>query len=291
MWECPAFFPLDDKYVLLVSVWDEDVLYYTVYYTGRYENHRFIPETLNIVDRGGYFYAPQTLLDERGRRLMWGWLWEGRDDRLLLEAGWAGALSLPRMLSLNHDGALVMKPVPELQALRGEHCRLADVDILPGASNLLKGVRSNALEIVAEFELRDVICLGVKLRCSPGREEASLVVYDAERGRVGIEPTCSSLSPGYRTQAFVGSAGSHVRRDSEAPHLPGSLRRRGVCKRPGVSVISYLPVPARQFRVGSLLGRRRREAEISERVANETYMERPASSRSQAYRLASFTGA
>jgi beta-fructofuranosidase len=101
---------------------------------------------------------------------------------------------------LNHDGSLVVKPVPELKALRGEHYRLADVDILPGVSNLLEGVWGDALEIVAEFEPRDADSLGVKLRCSPDRSEETLVVHDVGRGRVEIQPARSSLSPDIKSE-------------------------------------------------------------------------------------------
>lgn len=195
MWECPAFFPLGDNHVLVVSVFDEGDLYYTAYYTGRYEDHRFTPETLDIVDYGGHFYAPQTLLDDKGRRIMWGWLWEGRSEQLLQEAGWAGVLSLPRTVYMSPDGSLGMEPVPELQALRGEHHRLQDLDLSPDASNLLDEVRGDALEVIAEFELRDAAKLGVKLRCSPDRTEETLVAYDDKRKRVGIDPAKSSLSP------------------------------------------------------------------------------------------------
>ena len=42
MWECPNFFPLGDKHVLIVSVWPKHSVHYFV---GTFVNERFTPET------------------------------------------------------------------------------------------------------------------------------------------------------------------------------------------------------------------------------------------------------
>ena len=62
--ECPAFFPLGDKHVLLLSN-------QATYLVGRYENHRFLPERRGRLDYGGV-YVPQSILDDKGRRILWG---------------------------------------------------------------------------------------------------------------------------------------------------------------------------------------------------------------------------
>ncbi|MFC1976639.1 glycoside hydrolase family 32 protein, partial [Chloroflexota bacterium] len=78
MWECPDFFALGDKHVLLISVFDDQTLY-TAYFIGTYANHKFSPEILRKLDSGdNHFYAPQKLIDDKGRRILWGWLQEGR---------------------------------------------------------------------------------------------------------------------------------------------------------------------------------------------------------------------
>ena len=35
--------------------------------------------------------------------------------------GWAGCMTLPRVLSLSSDGRLQQEPAPEIKQLRGEH--------------------------------------------------------------------------------------------------------------------------------------------------------------------------
>ena len=77
-------------------------------YLGHYQDERFIPEKLIKLDHGGKaFYAPLTFEDDQGRRVMYGWLPEEREDAALQAAGWAGALSLPRILSLSAEWGIV----------------------------------------------------------------------------------------------------------------------------------------------------------------------------------------
>ena len=88
--ECPAFFPLGDKHVLLLSN-------QATYLVGRYENHRFLPERRGRLDYGGV-YVPQSVLDGKGRRISWGWVLETRGRDAQRQAGWAGMQTLPRVL-------------------------------------------------------------------------------------------------------------------------------------------------------------------------------------------------
>ena len=130
MFECPDFFPLGDRHVLLASCGA------THWHTGRYNEHKFTMGTHGIVD-GGNFYAAKTLLDDKGRRILWGWITEGRSQEEQVAAGWSGVLSLPRVVSILPDGTLGFSPAPELSALRGRRLDKAEGD---------------ALEIIARFK-------------------------------------------------------------------------------------------------------------------------------------------
>lgn len=71
IWECPNFFPLGQKHILIVSL--EDGVQYAL---GDYIDHMFYPENWNLLDLGGVkgFYAANTMLDPTSRRIMWGWI-------------------------------------------------------------------------------------------------------------------------------------------------------------------------------------------------------------------------
>jgi beta-fructofuranosidase len=195
MWECPDFFSLGDRHVLVVSAHERRPLY-TVYFVGTYADHRFPPKVLGKLDFGDtLFYAPQTFLDDKGRRIMFGWINEGRSDEAQRAAGWAGVMSLPRVLSLRPDGLLGAEPVPEVEVLRGEHYRLTGIVLAPASSGALEDVRGACLEIVAEFEPGDAKQVGVKVRCSPDGEEQTCIVYDRLARRLVLNRERSSLSP------------------------------------------------------------------------------------------------
>jgi beta-fructofuranosidase len=191
-WECPSFFALRHEHVLVVSVMDGD-LRYVVAFVGDYADHRFLPRTQGIVDDGGHFYAPQVFADEKGRRVMFGWLQEGRSQAAQRAAGWSGAMSLPRILSLLPDGALGMIPAPELQVLRGNHQRFEHIELTSQTSAALDLVRGDVLEIIAEFELGDAAEFGLKVRRSPHGEEETLIIYDCVSQNLTVDSRRSSL--------------------------------------------------------------------------------------------------
>jgi beta-fructofuranosidase len=114
MWECPEFFALDGGHVLIYStmgkvIWESGVLDETTM--------TFTAKKKGELDWGA-FYAPKTQLDAQGRRILWGWIQERRDETAMKAAGWSGMMSLPRVLSLDADGVLRMEMLPALKTLR-----------------------------------------------------------------------------------------------------------------------------------------------------------------------------
>ena len=83
MWECPDFFALGDKRVLICSPQDMKAQKYefhnghnSVYFLGDYdtETHTFVKEEARPLDYGMDFYAPQTTELPDGRRIMIAWM-------------------------------------------------------------------------------------------------------------------------------------------------------------------------------------------------------------------------
>lgn len=127
MWECPDFFKLDGRQVLLVSPQDmlpQGFEYHngngTVCFIGDYdkETSTFIEDKNQAIDYGIDFYAPQTVLAPDGRRIMIGWM-QNWDTCGLHSADqpWFGQMSLPRELSVK-NGRLIQKPIREIENLR-----------------------------------------------------------------------------------------------------------------------------------------------------------------------------
>ena len=192
MWECPNFFPLGDKYVLLIS---PIPLQKVLYMVGVYRDHRFVPERTGIVDDGGAYYAPQVTRDERGRWLMWGWLREGRDVEAQKAAGWSGVMSLPTELSLTDDGRLALRPVPEVEALRGPRRSWTGLELAEDGPNPLAELSGNRLEIVLTIEPGDAAEVGVTVLRSPDGVEETRIVYDRTAGELWVDRERASLDP------------------------------------------------------------------------------------------------
>lgn len=190
MWECPAFFPLGNKYVLMISLLGRAG---TVYFVGSFDGARFVPEIQAALDYGLYFFAPQTLLDAAGRRLMIGWIGEGRSDATQHTAGWSGLQSIPRQLTLRSDGRLGITPVPELKTLRGRHSYTSNIVLDSAADHDLPDARGTCLELIAEFEPGAAEVFGLKLLCSPDGEEQTLIAYTPQSSQLVIDGSHSSI--------------------------------------------------------------------------------------------------
>jgi beta-fructofuranosidase len=194
VWECPEFFRLGTQHVLIVSAWHQQTTLYATYMLGAYQERRFTVEREGFVDLGGSLYAPQSMLDDRGRRIMFGWLREGRSLAAQRAAGWSGVISLPRVLSIAATGELALEPAPELAVLRRHHEQRCGIQLQPDVELPLEGIAGTQLEIAVEWLPGDATLLGLKVRCAPDGAEATLIGYDLRAQRLFIDRQLSSLS-------------------------------------------------------------------------------------------------
>lgn len=132
MWECPDLFWLEGRLCLICcpqGVGPKGVDYRNVHQcTVIPLNYDFAPGEYRIedssefsqLDRGFDFYAPQTFEDEKGRRVLIGWMGipDAEYTNPTTEYGWQHCLTIPRVLHLV-NGKMIQKPVEELEALRG----------------------------------------------------------------------------------------------------------------------------------------------------------------------------
>ena len=129
MWECPDFYPLEDKYVLMCSpmgAGDRKAVYFVGDFD--YDTGRFDWDLSGEIDWGMDFYAPQSFEAPDGRRLIAAWAneWEcmpfWKDWGPTYREGWCGFFNLLREVRMLPDHTLQFVPVKELQKLREEEC-------------------------------------------------------------------------------------------------------------------------------------------------------------------------
>jgi sucrose-6-phosphate hydrolase SacC (GH32 family) len=178
--ECPNFFPLNDKFVLIVSPHGK-----VQYFVGEFDltSYKFKSQKRGLVDASSTYYAPNCMLDPKGRRIMWGWL-KGFKDGL----GWNGCLSLPRVLTVGPDGDLAQTPVTELTQLRTNQMQLGTIPFEEG-TNSLAGDMSATVELAGQL-----ICTqtnGLALRVIRHARAAEAVQFTATE--LGLAPGTNAL--------------------------------------------------------------------------------------------------
>lgn len=186
MWECPDFFALGDRRVLLISALGEQL-----YFIGHYDRaaHRFESESDGRIGGGVCYYAAKSYVDGDGRRILWGWLRERRDRDAQIAAGWSGAMSLPQVLTMLPGGRLGIEPAAEVEALRG-------VALVDDPASDLSGIRGDALEIELEMEAAADAAVELGVRCAPDGREETTVRYDSAARTIELDMTRSSVGEG-----------------------------------------------------------------------------------------------
>ena len=158
MWECPDFFTLDGKGVLLTSPQDmfpQGYEYHngngTLCLIGSYdpETDTFTEEHDQSIDYGIDFYASQTMLTPDGRRVMIGWMqnWDTSNQHHP-DSTWQGQMTLPRELSVR-NGRLYQKPLRELEAMRRDRVEYRDVTVEDVIR--LDGIRGREIDMELEI--------------------------------------------------------------------------------------------------------------------------------------------
>ncbi|MGI8946635.1 MAG: GH32 C-terminal domain-containing protein [Ornithinimicrobium sp.] len=113
----------------------------------------------------------------------------------MAEDGWAGLLTVPRVVGLAADGSPRTLPAAELESLRGEGGRSDGLCVQPGVTQVLDGAAGSALDVVARLTPGPAgrVWLGV-LAAADGSERTEVGV-DAD-GAVYLSRQRSSTRPG-----------------------------------------------------------------------------------------------
>ncbi len=132
MWECPDLFELEGQNFLVISTQGgttDENRYDDIFHNGYYpvqmdiENKEFQLGQFQYLDYGSDFYAAQSFEDEKGRRIILGWMGVPLADfnnDATVAYDWIHAMSLPRELKMK-DGALIQQPIEEIHQLRLDH--------------------------------------------------------------------------------------------------------------------------------------------------------------------------
>lgn len=199
IWECPNFFPIGDEWVLIISAHTGHDTGCVFYFIGSYENHHFTPRHEGVLDYAA-MYAPLSMQDDQGRRVLFGWIRETRPPHEMRKAGWSGAQSIPRVLGVDAKHRLVMHPVPEIERIRGAHHRPYG-EAQPLDSEITLPVSGLHFDITAEVTLgADATCTLSVAVSADGRERTD-IIYDAAQQYLTVQTRVPSVGAMQITQA------------------------------------------------------------------------------------------
>ena len=180
-WECPQILTVDGVDVAIVASWSHadgpsDVLAFTVPdtmpdITASIRSGGAHPQK---VDEGQNFYAASVMRNSSWGPVLFGWITEGRSTQWSQQAGWSGAISLPRRTWLD-AGRLACEPHPALDALRVGTARPAHEAVIGAQAEVLLAVPSTGR---------------IRLRFSP--REYLDIVSDVEAGTMAVDRTNAS---------------------------------------------------------------------------------------------------
>lgn len=170
MWECPQLLEIDGRAVLVFSIQVQHVGYDVRYAVGALTDGRFAATSWGVLTWGPGPYAPSAFTDADGRQCLTFWLRDIAGD------GWAGAHSIPYLLSLEGD-TLVAAPHPDVS----RYAEPESSGVVPGAGIVSWSARDGeSLRIGAGVELRSgrdlTIRVGAEEWRMPRGEDVRVVV-------------------------------------------------------------------------------------------------------------------
>lgn len=195
MWECPDFFPIEDKQVLLISPQEMDAVELefhngnnTAFLIGEYDRKKmqFTRKAVQNVDYGLDFYAPQTMLTKDGRRVMIGWMQSWDNPMYPADQLWSGMMTIPRELSLK-EGRVYQMPVRELENYRKNAVSYTDVCIKEETA--LAGMEGRTIDMMLDIKGEEYGKCRIKL-ASDGKLYSE-IIYDREDGILTFDRTHS----------------------------------------------------------------------------------------------------
>ena len=134
MWECPDIYNVGGKNILVMSPEN-------YYVDGNYPknnaiigfvdfeeetcNTKFDENSFRVMDLGLDYYAPQSFLDEEGRRVVFGWL---RMNKPFKNHTWTGMMSLPRIVDIKGD-KITTNIHPNVSSLFTKEEKIENIDL------------------------------------------------------------------------------------------------------------------------------------------------------------------
>ncbi|MDE5977889.1 MAG: glycoside hydrolase family 32 protein [Turicibacter sp.] len=219
MWECPDIFHLDGQDILMMSPQGVPIEEFrhkntntTVYCLGTldYETAHFDCRVMEEIDYGLDFYAPQTMEDLDGRRIMIAWMQSWHQTIPTDKYGWVTSMTIPRELSIKED-IMYQWPVREIETYRSNYVGYHSI-IFEGLKTLA-GIEGRHLDLEIMVDVKEATKFEIKVMKDAYQE--TNIIYDIERQILSFD----------RRQSKSGINGLNYR-EMPVPLIEGKLALR-----------------------------------------------------------------
>lgn len=193
MWECPDFFALGDYDLFIVSPQFLEKegdkyqnLHSSIYMIGKFdfEDGKYIADFVDEIDYGFDFYAPQTLIDDKGRRILIAWMqmWDRKFPTDNKNHEWAGAMTMPRELKII-GGQLYQFPIEEIKNYRVDHVNYKDIRVKKVLT--LDKIEGQSIELELKIESLNSNIFGLNIL--KNKEQQTTMYYDKKQGKFNFD--------------------------------------------------------------------------------------------------------
>lgn len=191
MWECPNFCRVDGQDVLIISPMQMPG-HKNLAIFGKFDcpSGKMTIDHWQELDLGEDFYAAQVMTDG-DRTLLIGWMDMWGKPYPTQKDLWAGALTIPRELSVR-DGRLLQTPAKELEALRRE--KIID----SGSADSVNALTGDSLELCIDLSNPDGDFMlsdpdGILLQVTLGGNEAFFALPNGRTVSASVSTTAPQL--------------------------------------------------------------------------------------------------
>lgn len=185
MWECPDLFTLNNQDILIVSPMYGTKNSNPYYLLGDfdYSTCEFKQDTFYTLDYGNDFYAPQTFVDSKNRRIMIGWMNIWFAEMPEKNDGWAGAMTISRELTFKGK-KLYQYPIEDLNKYRRNEKIKKNIEVSNNSKvvDSLSGSSDVLLTIDKEKSKTEEFDIFVK--CSEDMQEKTQLHFDLNKMQV-----------------------------------------------------------------------------------------------------------
>ena len=176
---CPYFWPIGNRHILLFF----SHMSGGQYLLGDYdtENDKF-----DVTNHGKFnfgaalpsgVHAPSATPDGKGGVIVIFNMNPGKPT-----GEWNQIMTLPRLLTLSGNDDIAQQPAGDIESLRYDREAVSAMKLPANKEVVLKNIKGNAMEIVAEIDVKDVPAFEINVLRSPKKEEYTRIAFFRDRG-------------------------------------------------------------------------------------------------------------